>query len=99
MFTGPGRCSTCHTINGLSTGIAGPPLTNISTTAAQRRPKYSAEDDIRESILNPDAYTASIKNGLSRDYPAGLMANLLRTNVRISQEELEALVAYLLSLK
>ncbi|HLA42320.1 MAG TPA: c-type cytochrome, partial [Aggregatilineales bacterium] len=45
-------CATCHVVIG-DRKIVGPPLTHIATTASQRIPNMSADEYIRESILNP----------------------------------------------
>jgi mono/diheme cytochrome c family protein len=51
-------CGACHTIDGISVGVVGPNLTNIATDAATRIDGYTAEDYIRESILNPTVFIA-----------------------------------------
>jgi mono/diheme cytochrome c family protein len=49
-------CGGCHTIDGLSAGTVGPDQTRIGTVAETRVLGMSAEDYIRESILDPSAY-------------------------------------------
>ena len=53
IFTGSGGCAACHTIEGLTVGMVGPDLTQIGTDAGTRKQGLSAEDYIRESILEP----------------------------------------------
>ncbi|MBI2872720.1 MAG: c-type cytochrome [Chloroflexi bacterium] len=50
------NCAACHAIEGLSTATVGPDLTHIGTVAATRRPGMTAEQYIRQSILEPGAF-------------------------------------------
>jgi mono/diheme cytochrome c family protein len=81
-------CASCHERN--STGQRrGPPLDHIGTAAATRLVGMSADEYIRQSILDPTAYEVPGFEGFpSRSFDRAL-----------STTELEALVAYLLSLK
>jgi mono/diheme cytochrome c family protein len=90
-------CGSCHAIEGNSAavGIVGPDLTNIAVDGATRIDGYSAEEYIRESILDPAAYIAP-------ECPTGpcteptLMP--LNFSEKISEEQLNNLVTYLLAL-
>jgi mono/diheme cytochrome c family protein len=82
------RCASCHEPNLFGQRI-GPPLDHIGTIAATRRPGMSASDYIRESILDPAAYLVP---GYQDSMPRGLGRDL-------SPTDLDALVAYLASLK
>jgi mono/diheme cytochrome c family protein len=81
-------CTGCHTIEGLSTATIGPNLTTIGTVAATRNPGQSAEEYIRESILNPSAHLVE-----------GFQDNIMPKNFGelIPAPELDDLVAYLLA--
>lgn len=81
-------CATCHQI-GTDGGTAGPPLTHIGTVAGSRRPGTSAEDYVRQSVLDPGAYVVP---GYPDTMPRGLARGL-------SQEDFDDLVRYLLTLK
>ena len=88
-------CKACHS---LLPGqiLVGPSLAGIGTLAASREPGKSAEDYIRESIQNPNAYLVSdspayLTNGKST-MPAGLGNSL-------TDQDLADLIAYLASLK
>jgi cytochrome c oxidase subunit 2 len=72
----------------VSTSQLAPELTHIGSVAAERQPGTSARDYIEESVLNPGA---SVVEGF-----APIMPSL---EGRLSAEELQALVDYLLSLK
>jgi mono/diheme cytochrome c family protein len=81
-------CANCHEPNLLGQRN-GPPLDHIGTAAATRRPGLSADEYIRQSILDPGAYVVpgyqdSMPRDLGRDLPP---------------TDLDALVAYLLSLR
>ncbi|MEA2662915.1 MAG: hypothetical protein QOH08_2487 [Chloroflexota bacterium] len=82
------NCASCHQI-GTSGATVGPPLTHIGSVAETRTPGMSAEDYIRESILDPGAY---IVPGYPDTMPRGLARGL-------SQEDVDDLVRYLLTLK
>jgi len=83
-------CATCH-----EPGLAnlfrpvGPPLDHIGTVAGTRRPGMSAEEYVRQSIVDPGAYLVP---GYPDSMPRGAAD-------RLSKEDLDALVAYLLSLR
>ena len=67
----------------------GPSLDHIGSVAPTRRTGLSAEEYIRQSILDPGAYVVP---GYQDSMPRDLGRDL-------SPTDLEALVAYLLSLK
>lgn len=88
-----GGCAGCHTIPGIpgANGRVGPNLSNLGVEAAGRRPGFTAEEYIRESILDPNAFIAS--NCPTGDCPAGVMLqNFAQT---LSPDELEKIVSYL----
>lgn len=82
------NCSRCHSASGDSI-VVGPSLAGIATRGAARIQGMDAEAYIRDSILNPTAYTVE-------GFPEGVMpANLTEA---IPPTDLDALVAYLLTL-
>ena len=81
-------CANCHEPNLFGQRL-GPPLDHIGPVAANRRPGLSAEEYIRQSILDPGAYVVP---GYQDSMPRDLGRDLAPT-------DLDALVAYLLSLK
>jgi mono/diheme cytochrome c family protein len=81
-------CANCHEPNLFGQRL-GPPLDHVGTVAATRRPGMSAEEYIRQSILDPGAYVVP---GYQDSMPRDLGRDL-------SPTDLDALVAYLLSLK
>ncbi len=94
LFIGSGACYACHTIEGISQGgVLGPDLTNIGSVAAERIPGYTAEEYIRESIVDPCAYTAPHVESCE------LMDSTLTSFISLSEEEIDALVAFLLEQK
>ena len=72
-------CSQCHALGDIANGAIGPDLTNIAVDAATRKPDTTAEEYIRESIREPEAFlcevelctqglmTASVTGGLTDD--------------------------------
>jgi mono/diheme cytochrome c family protein len=82
-------CATCHMGPGAEDGFGiGPNLTTLSKTAGSQVPGLSAEEYVRESILDPGAFMAVAP---ARGGPYGAMPRLA-----VSPAELEALVLYLL---
>jgi mono/diheme cytochrome c family protein len=81
-------CANCHEPNLLGQRI-GPPLDHVGTIAATRRPGMTADEYLRQSILDPGAYVVP---GYQDSMPRGLGRDL-------SPTDLDALVAYLLSLR
>ena len=95
-------CATCHTIEGISTGQIGPELTHIASKAADRikEPGYSgsatdAASYIRESIVTPNAFTAS-------DCPTGTCFKDIMPQdfgKKLSEQQIADLAAFLLNQK
>jgi hypothetical protein len=86
-------CGACHAIGELGEkGKVGPDLSFIGATAAGRVAGLSAEEYLRQSILEPNAFIAPVcpngpclANIMPRDY-----------TMRLSEEQLEIMVAFLL---
>ena len=82
-------CGRCHSrLEGEI--IVGPSLNGIASQAGDRIDGLDAEEYIRQSILEPDAY---IVDG----YAEGLMPSTLAEE--LEPDQLDAVVAYLLTLK
>jgi len=82
-------CATCHTLDG-SVGdgeSAGPSIRGIAARAGDRVPGLSAEEYIRQSIMDPKAYITESYNNKMNKVAARL----------ITEEELDRLVAFLLT--
>lgn len=82
-------CQICHSLREGDDGV-GPSLWDVGLVAAERVPDLSAAEYIRQSIIDPDAY---VVDGFS----AGQM--LGDYEERLDPEQLDALVAFLLSLQ
>jgi len=82
-------CKTCHSLDE-GVIIVGPSLAGIGARGGETVPGVSAEEYIRESILDSDVY-------LVEGFPAGTMPNVW--GEQLSDEQIDDLVAYLLSLK
>lgn len=91
-------CSACHTIPPITNEdrFVGPNLSNIGIEAASRLPDMSAEEYIRQSIAEPDVYLAA-RDATGVPAPAGIMPQNYAE--QINPQELDALVAFLLTLK
>ena len=82
-------CSTCHKVSVGGIGVAlGPNLEGIGAIAATRVDGMSAEEYIRESILNPDSFI--VPGSRVSMYPA--------FSDHLSEQDIADLVAYLLTL-
>ena len=83
-------CIGCHPVEAGDPGDIGPNLSNIGNRAATTIERMSAEDYLRSSILDPDAYLAGgFQEGIHfRDYSTVL-----------SEQQVNDLIAYMLTLK
>jgi len=84
-----GGCSECHSLDG-SEKVASsraPTFQGISEQAGDRVPGLSAEEYLRESIVDPAAY---IVEGYSDFMPKGF-------RILLSEEDIDNLVAFILT--
>lgn len=82
-------CVTCHSREPGVT-LVGPSLATIGSEAGDRMADLPAEEYLRQSILEPDAHVVT-------GYPAGTMPKVWGDV--LSDEQVDQLVAYLLTLK
>lgn len=82
-------CVNCHSVEP-GVVLVGPSLAGIGVAAATRVTGKSAEDYLRESIINPNAYIAE-------GFPAGYM--YVDYAADLSEEQVNNLVAYMLTLE
>jgi cytochrome c2 len=82
-------CRICHSLD-LGVTLVGPSFDGIATRAATRVPGLSAEEYIRQSILDPNAYVVE-------GFPAGQM--LQNFEDLLTAEDIDNLVAFLLTLE
>jgi mono/diheme cytochrome c family protein len=80
-------CSTCHSLEGIPSERGGPPMQGISERAAERVPELSADEYLRQSIIDPGAY---IVDGFD-----GAMGSVWQ--FLLSDEDIDDLVAFLLT--
>ena len=93
LFISDGACGACHAIDGVALGGPGPDLNGIATAAASRIPGYTAEQYIREAILEPDAH---IVDGYTAGFMTAVMAPIMPN---LSDADINNLVDYLLTLQ
>ena len=85
IFTAAG-CAGCHTFAPAgSNGTIGPNLDDLAAAAGQREPGKSAEEYVRESLTNPEAF---LVEGFGNAMPS--------YEGRLTDEQIQALVDYLL---
>lgn len=91
-----GGCAACHTIPAIpgAVGKVGPGLSNIGTDGANRIQGYTAEQYIRESLLEPNKFIAP-KCPFGACVPGAMPANLGQT---LSKDEMDLIVNYLLTM-
>lgn len=82
------RCATCHALVP-DTIIIGPSLNGIATRAETRVPGQSAEEYIMMSVLRPGDYVVEGFNNV-------MITNLAK---ELTSEEMNALIAFLMTLK
>ena len=89
-------CNACHITPGLPEAASnlGPDQTNMGVVAGSRIEGYTAEEYIRESILMPSAFIVP-------ECPTGPCLPIMPENLGtlLTEEELDAVVAYLLTLR
>lgn len=92
VYTAAG-CGGCHGQDA-NPAISGPDLAGIAGFGAERMPDLTAEEYIRLSIVAPSAF-------LAPECPTGACPDIMPKDYgdRLSQEQLDALVRYLLSLQ
>jgi mono/diheme cytochrome c family protein len=88
VFKGPVGCTSCHTLEGVSSGTVGPDLSHVATEAATRVQGMSAEDYIRQSIEDPTSF-------LTPEYSPSMP----KLQQHLTDQEYEDLVKFLLSLE
>jgi mono/diheme cytochrome c family protein len=82
-----GGCGGCHKLaKAGAKGNIGPSLDDLANVAGKMEPGTSAEEYVRQSILQPDAFTV-------KGFQAGVMPSF---QGRLSDKQVQALVAYLL---
>lgn len=91
-----GGCAACHVMPGIpgAVGVIGPDMTNIGVDAATRVPGESAEEYLRLSIMEPNAFIAP--QCPTGDCLANLMPVTLATT--LTPEEIDTLVNWMLTL-
>jgi hypothetical protein len=82
-------CRICHSLEP-DENLVGPSFFGIASRATIRIPGISAEDYLRQSILDPDAYVVE-------GYPSGLMVPNLEDSLTGAQ--IDDLVAFLMTLE
>lgn len=92
---GVAGCASCHSVE-KGKMLVGPSMFGVADSAATaikdadyKGAAKTAEEFLRESIVNPDAFVA-------KGYSAGIM---LKNYAKLSDQEVKDLVAYLLTLK
>lgn len=86
---GAPACITCHVVDSSAAGV-GPSLLGLGEAVGTRVAGLSAEEYVRQSILHPNEYVAD-------GYIAGVMYQ--NYEGQLSDEDVDALVAYVLSLE
>ena len=82
-------CSRCHSTSE-DTIVVGPSLAGIATQGEKRMKDMDAEMYIRNSIMDPNGYTVE-------GFPEGAMPASLKDEME--KEDMEAVIAYLLTLE
>jgi cytochrome c len=90
LLAGAVMCSTCHNVDPGSGTLVGPSLSGVATRAETRVAGLSAAQYLRTSIVAPNSYVVE-------GFVPGLMTQTFEA--ALTPEQIEDLVAYLLTLK
>ena len=82
-------CVACHTIPGISTAVVGPSWEGLATSAETRVSGLTAEEYLRQSILEPGAY-------IVEPFADGVMPQ--NFSELLTEEDIDNLVAFMLTL-
>lgn len=82
-------CRICHSLEPGQT-LVGPSFAGLAERAQDRIPGMTAEEYVRQSILEPDAYVVD-------GFPAGQMVSNL--DEVLSEQQINDLIAYLMTIK
>ena len=82
-------CQICHSLEP-GRQLVGPSLAGIAVTAQSRVSGQTAEEYLRESILDPDAY-------IVEGYRSGQMLPIYEE--QLSEDEIDALIRFMLTLE
>lgn len=86
------RCSSCHAIDNAEQQNVGPGLQGIATIAATRVPDESAEEYLCKAIVAPQEYIVP-------GYPEDIRLMPITYGDALTQQQVDDLVAYLLTLE
>ncbi len=89
LFVGQGTCNSCHDVSA-GVKIVGPSLKGVASRAGARKPPFTAEEYIRESILTPNKFVVP-------GFQSGLMPQTFAQT--LNSQQVDDLIAYLLTLK
>lgn len=89
IFTEVGKCHVCHSIDSMEE-IVGPSLMHIASIASTKLDGVTGEDYIRSAILRPNEVIIPVKK-------PGIMPTTY--SLLLTQEQLNDLVAYLMTLQ
>ncbi len=90
-------CSLCHSVTPDEMILIGPGLWNVSVRGAEIPGYASALDYVHTSIINPNAYI-QVRRDTGTEFVANLMPQHYANPEVLPPEELEAIIAYLLTL-
>jgi mono/diheme cytochrome c family protein len=98
IFSGKGKCSTCHSIGDEGSavrcpnfGVKLPQFTEpISIRAAKRKPGQSAVEYMVESVYDPAAFVVP-------GFPNGVMTPINRPPIALKDDEIRSVLLFLLS--
>lgn len=90
LAAGAVTCSSCHYVEPGSGTLVGPSLSGVATRAATRDPNLTAAQYLRVSITHPNNY-------IVEGFTPGAMPSTFKE--ALTPEQIEDLVAYMLTLK
>ncbi|MER2600228.1 MAG: cytochrome c [Caldilineales bacterium] len=98
VLAGNAGCATCHTLE-VGKVLVGPSFAGLATRAGSAVPGLSAEEYLRQSITDPNAHLAAGCTATDLAVPCNPDIMLKDWGTKLTPEQMNDIIAYLMTLK